>query len=151
VDWWWQVIAVLLWTGLAVTIIAAIAGVRLGWRGRRNLALGLLLFAALGTSAFSLIGGFSVGRFTAVIPVLLTSYMLAMDRGRLMTMAALVSALAVYIACSWVLSVLLFQGGIFELILGAWAIPLYAVAAVIAYVWSVGHPVVRRHSRTSEA
>ena len=97
-------------------------------------------------SAFSLIGGFSVGRFTAVIPVLLTSYMLAMDRGRLMTMAALVGALAVYIACSWMLSVLLFQGGIFELIFGAWAIPLYAVAAVVAYVWSVTHPVVRRHA-----
>jgi hypothetical protein len=72
--------------------------------------------------------------------------MLAMDRGRLITMAALAGALAVYIACSWVLSGFLFQGGVFELIFGAWAVPLYAVAALAACVWSVTHPAVRRHS-----
>jgi hypothetical protein len=139
-------LAVVLWTGLAVTIIAAIAGVQLAWRGRRNRALGLLLAAALGTAAFSLAAGFSIGRFTAVIPAVLTGYMLAMDRGRLITMAALVGALGIYIACSWLSTELIVRGLIFEMIFGAWAIPLYAVAAVMAYVWSVTHPVVRQHA-----
>lgn len=146
----YQLVAAGLWTGLALSIIGALAGVQLALRGHRNIALGILLAAALGMSAFSLIAGLSIGRFTAVIPALLAGYMIAMGRGWLITLAALVGAFGFYIACSWVFSVLLFQGGIFELIFGAWAIPLYAVAALAAFVWAFTHPVGRTHSRASE-
>jgi hypothetical protein len=143
-----QLLAAVLWTGLAICIIGALAGVQLAWRGHRKIALAFLLTAALGMSAFSLIAGFSIGRFTAVVPALLAGYMVAVGRGWLITLAALVGALVIYIACSWVLTALLFQGGIFELIFGAWAIPLYAVAALMAFLWSLTHPVVRSHSPT---
>jgi hypothetical protein len=139
-------VAAVLWAGLAICIIGALAGVQLAWRGHRNIALSFLLTAALGMSAFSLIAGFSIGRFTAVVPALLAGYMLAVGRGWLITLAALVGALVMYIACSWMLTALLYQGGIFELIFGAWAIPLYAVAALMTFVWSVTHPVVRGHA-----
>jgi hypothetical protein len=144
-----ELIAVVLWAALAFCVVAAVFGVKLARRGQRNTALGLLLMAALGTSAFSLIAGFSVGRFTALVPVLLTGYVIAMDRGWLLTAAALVAAIAAYVACSWMLTVLVFQGGIFQLIFGAWAIPVYALAALAAYGWSLTHPPAQRHSGSS--
>jgi hypothetical protein len=139
-----QLIAELFWIGFALCAIGIFAGVQLAWRGHRNAALGLLLVCALGTSAFSLVAGFSVGRFTALIPVLVTGYMFSMGRGWPIVTAGLVMALAIYVSFSWMLTDLMFQGGIFALIFGAWAIPTYAIAAFAAYAVSVTHPPAQR-------
>jgi hypothetical protein len=142
-----QLIAELLWTGFAICVIGIFAGVQLAWRGHRNAALGLLLACALGTSAFSLVAGFSVGRFTALIPALVTGYMFGMGRGWPIVTAGLVVALATYVSFSWMLTDLMFQGGIFSLVFGAWAIPTYAIAALAAYAVSVTHPPAWRAMR----
>jgi hypothetical protein len=139
-----QLIAELFWIGFAVCVIGIFAGVQLAWRGHRNAALGLLLACSLGTSAFSMVAGFSVGRFTALIPALVTGYMFGMDRGWPIVTAGLVVALATYVSFSWMLTDLMFQGGIFAFIFGAWAIPTYAIAALAAYTVSVTHPPARR-------
>lgn len=134
------VTAEVLWGILGLCLVAAAAGVLLAWRGHRGGALTLLFVAAVGILAFSLAGGFSVGRFTAVLPVLLTGYAVGMGRGPATVAACLLLAAVVYLAGSWVLTPAVTAGGVLALLFGFWAIPLYLVAAVAAFGWTALNP-----------
>ncbi len=136
----YQLVAVVLWGGFQLSVIALIAGVFAQHRHRRGLALTLLFFAVLGTLAFSFVGGFSVGRFTAVIPVLASGYVVGMGRGAAPVAATVLGAALTYVACSWLLTPLVLTGGVFALVFGFWAIPVYAILAVAAFGWAVAKP-----------
>lgn len=136
-------IAAILWGGFGLLVIAAAAGVVLAWRGQRGAALGLLLASSLGLLVFSAIGGFSIGRFTAVVPVLLSGYKAGMGRGRITVGACLLGAALLYIAFSWFLTPLVSTGGILSTVLSGWGILLYIVVAIAAFGWSVLHPPAR--------
>lgn len=132
----YQLIAAILWVGFQLSIIALIAGLLAQHRGRRTLALTLLFISVLGILAFSFVGGFSVGRFTAIIPVLVIGYVVAMGRGPAITASCVFAAALTYVAFSWLFTPLVLIGGGFSLGFGFWAIPVYAILALAAFVWA---------------
>ena len=93
-------------------------------RQGRGAALGLLFGSAVALLLFSFIAGFSIGRITAALPVLISGYMVAMDRDPMVVAAWLLAAAVFYLACSWLLTPLVRVGGVFAVVLGFWAIPL---------------------------
>jgi hypothetical protein len=129
----YQLVADALWSGFALSIVAAVSGVLVARHGYRGAALGLLFASALGTLAFSFIAGFSVGPFTALIPVLITGYMAGMGRGRRTVAECLLAATIVYLAASWLLSPV---GFVFV----AWPISLYLGTAIVAFGWALLRP-----------
>lgn len=129
-------IAGLLWGMFWLAIVAAIVGVVLRHRQRRGAALGLLFESAVALLLFSFIAGFSIGRFTAALPVLISGYMVAMDRDPMLVAAWLLAAAVFYLACSWLLTPLVRVGGVFAVVLGLWAIPMYFGVAFAALGWS---------------
>lgn len=132
-----ELTAALSWAGFQVSIIALIAGIIAHKRRRRSLALALLVLSFAGTLAFSFIGGFSVGRFTAAIPVLVIGYVLGMGRGPITLAGCMVAAGAVYFTFSWLLTPVLPISGLLAFVFGSWAIPLYAILGAIAFAWEV--------------
>lgn len=101
------------------------------------MALVLLVTAELGTLAFSFISGFSIGRFTAIIPVLLSGYVIGIGRSRVAVGAFLFGAAALSFFCSWLLTPVGFSGGLAALLFGFWAIPLYVVRPFRVLVCSI--------------
>lgn len=138
----YELLAAILWTVFAGCIVGLIAGVVVAQhRPQRRLALVLVLVSILGILAFSFIGGFSIGRFTALFAVLGIGYVVAMGRGPFVVAGCLVGAGLLYLACSWLLTDLVLRGGIYALLFGAWAIPTYAVLAVAAFFWAMTKPL----------
>lgn len=129
----YELAALLLWSGFGLSLIALIAGIAAAQTARRQAAIALLLVAELGTLAFAFIGGFSIGRFTAVIPVIVSGYVLAMGRSRQTVGACLIGAVVIYVVFSWLLTPLVLRGGMLALLFGFWAIPLYGVLAAFAF------------------
>lgn len=136
----YQLVAGVLWGGFQAAVIALIAGLIAQQRRRRGIALGLLLISFIGTLAFSYVGGFSIGRFTALIPVLVIGYVLGMGRGAASLVACLIGAVVVYAAFSWVLTPVGMAGGAVSFVFDAWGIPLYAILGVAAFGWAVARP-----------
>jgi len=136
----YELVAAILWGGFQVALIALIAGVLAHRRRRRGLALSLLLISFIGTLGFSFVGGFSIGRFTALIPVMVTGYVAGMGRGAAILAACLLGAGVTYMAFSWVLTPLGMAGGVFSYVFGAWALPLYAILGVVAFSLAVARP-----------
>ncbi len=126
-------IAELLWTGLGLAVIALGAGVALAHSAHRTVAIVLLAVAEFGTLSFSFIGGFSIGRFTALIPVLVTGYVMALGHSRLTVGACLIGSAVVYGLCSWWFIPLVLHGGVLAMLFGFWAIPLYGAFATFAF------------------
>ena len=129
----WAVVATVLWTSFAAALVGTAVGVTVVNRGRRLAGLSLLLASALVQLAFSFAAGFSIGRFTAAIPVLLIGTMLAVGRGWPAVLVAISASLAIYFACSWLLTPLEFEGGLLAWLFDFWAIPLYAVLALASF------------------
>jgi len=137
----YQLIAAVLWAGFGGCILALMAGLLLAQHpAQRSLALTLLFVAVLGTLAFSFVGGFSIGRFTAVIPVLVIGYMVGMGRGPGAVTGCLFGAAVLYVAFSWLFTPLVLTGVPFSFLFGFWAIPVYSILAVAAFVWAVRKP-----------
>ncbi len=136
----WLLAADVLWTGFALCLVASAASVLLARRGRRDPALMLLFIAVLGILASSYVGGFSIGRFTAAIPVLFIAYLVGMGRGGMVVAGCLVAAAALYVVFSWLLTPLVFAGGPLAVIFGAWGIPAYLVFAIAGFSWSLANP-----------
>jgi hypothetical protein len=136
----YQLIAAVLWGGFQLSIIALIAGLLAHHRKRRVLALTLLFISVVGTLAFFYVGGFSIGRFTAVIPVLVIGYLVAMGRGLAVTAACVLAAGLMYLAFSWLFTPLVLTGSAFSLVFGFWAIPVYAILALVAFGWAFAKP-----------
>ena len=132
----YQLIAAILWGGLQLSLIALIAGLLAQHRGRRNLALTLLLISVLGTLGFSFVGGFSVGRLTAIIPVLVIGYVVTIGRGPAAALSGVLAAALTYVAFSWLFTPLVLTGGPLAFVFGFWAIPFYAILALAAFAWA---------------
>lgn len=137
----YKLIAQILWGGFTASIIALMAGLLIAQhRERRGAALTLLFIAVLGTLAFSFVGGFSIGRFTAVIPVLVTGYVVAIGRGPTVVASCVVGAAVFYLAFSWLFTPLVLTGGVLALLFGFWAIPTYAIVALAIFGWAALNP-----------
>lgn len=104
---------------------------RVGYRYRRWLAF--LCFATIGGFAFSFIAGFSVGRFTALLPLLLTAFAITYGRSRLLQVAAYAAAVAIYIVLAWVIP---------EWV-GYWGIQIDLPLCLVGYLLAARFPLAR--------
>jgi hypothetical protein len=132
----WQVAADVLWTGFGLCLLAIVVALLAVRHGFLRLAWVLLFVSTAGTLYFSFLSGFSIGRFTAAIPVLTTAYALGIGRGAKATVVFLAAGVAVYVAGSWVLTPLEFGGGLLAWLFGGWAIATYAVLALLVFGWT---------------
>lgn len=126
-------IATVLWAAFTAAIVGAAVGLNWAFTDRRSSGLGLLFAITLMLLGFSLAAGFSIGRFTTAIPVLLVGAMVGVGRGWVAVLALLLVAAATYLACSWLLTPLMLEGRLPLWLFGAWAIPLYGLLALIGF------------------
>src|SRR5207248_10154895 len=69
-----------------------------------RLALAIFALATVGGFTFSFLAGFSIGRFTAVLPLMITAFAVTRDRDRRLQLAAQVVAIGIYVLLAWILS-----------------------------------------------
>ena len=77
---------------------------------RRGLAV--LSIATSGGFVFSFLAGFSIGRFTALLPLVLTAYAVTYRRPGIIQLAGHLAAIAIYVLLSWVLADRVYYWGI---------------------------------------
>ncbi len=116
------------WGMVAIFPLAGFAGGLLIERSYRP-AIVVFAVATLCGFAFSFLSGFSIGRFTALLPLILTAFAVTRDRAPRLQLAAYIGAVAVYLLLAWVFAEQIRYWGIqFEL-------PLCLVAYAIAFVF----------------
>jgi hypothetical protein len=72
---------------------------------------------------FSFLSGFSVGRFTAVLPLVVTAFAVTRDRNPRLQLAAQAAAIGIYILLAWILAAQV----------GYWGIQLELPLCLVAY------------------
>lgn len=123
------VLGLIAWGSLGVFLMAAALGAALLDRAYRP-ALLVLCAATVAGSVFSFLTGFSIGRFTSVLPVVLTAFAVTHGRRTILQLAALAIAFAIYYALAWIFPEKVGFWGIYiELMLCAAA---YGIAFVLA-------------------
>lgn len=124
------------WGSFALFFIGAFAGTILLERAYR-LALAIFVIATVSGFAFSFLAGFSIGRFTAVWPLILTAFAITHARGPRLQLAALVAAIGIYVLLAWIVAEQVHFWGIqFEL-------PLSLVAYAAALMFPPGRARAR--------
>jgi hypothetical protein len=96
------VLGVVAWGTLGVFGIGAVVGIPLLERRYRS-GLTVLFIATLGGFVFSFIAGFSLGRFTALLPLLLTAFAITFGRAALLLPAAQAAAIGIYVLLAWLI------------------------------------------------
>src|SRR5438132_12011731 len=86
----------LAWGLLALFLIGALAGMFFLERGYR-LALAIFAVATTCGFAFAFLSGFSIGRFIAVLPLVVTAFAVTRDRPPLLQLAAPIAAIPTYV------------------------------------------------------
>jgi hypothetical protein len=120
------VVATVAWGLFALFLVGAVAGTILIERTYR-LALAIFAVATVSGFIFSYLTGFSIGRFTAVLPLIVTAFAVTRYRDLLLQVAAQVAAIGIYVLLAWILAGwVLFWGIQIELPLcvGAYALAL---------------------------
>ena len=102
-----------------------------------HLALAAFAVATVGGFTFSLIAGFSIGRFTAVLPLMLTAFAVTRDRNPVLQLAAQAAAIGVYVGLAWIIAERVGYWGIHLML------PLCLVAYAAALVFPPGRTLPR--------
>ena len=93
---------IIAWLSLAIFVAASWIGIPLLRRAYRR-ALATLLAAVTGGFVFSYLGGFSIGRFTALLPLLLTAFAVTYGRAVQVQAAAHGAAILIYLLFAWLI------------------------------------------------
>jgi hypothetical protein len=102
-----------------------------------RLALIIFAVATVGGFTFSFLSGFSIGRFTAVLPLIVTAFAVSRDRDRRLQLAAQAVAIGIYIGLAWILAAQVGYWGIqFDL-------PLCLAAYAAALIFPPGRKAAR--------
>jgi hypothetical protein len=91
------------WASLIVFVAGAWVGAHFLERAYRP-ALSVFAVATLGGFTFSFLAGFSIGRFTAVLPLVVTAFAITRYRDPRLQLAAQAAAIGVYILLAWILA-----------------------------------------------
>src|SRR2546425_2202575 len=91
------------WLSFAVFFIGALAGTVLLGRNYR-LALAIFVVATVGGFTFSFLAGFSIGRLTAVLPLVITAFAVTHYRDPRLQLAAQAAAIGIYVLLAWILA-----------------------------------------------
>ena len=130
------VLFVIAWGLFALFFIGALAGILLIERAYR-LALAVFVVATVSGFTFSFLAGFSIGRFTAVLPLIVTAFAVTRDRDPRLQLAAQAVAIGIYVLLAWIVAEQVHFWGIqFEL-------PL----CLVAYAAALAFPPGRRAAR----
>jgi uncharacterized membrane protein len=115
------------WGLFGIFLIGAAAGTLFLERVYR-LALAIFAVATTCGFAFAFLSGFSIGRFIAVLPLIVTAFAVTRDRAPLLQLAAQIAAIAIYVLLAWIVDEQVHFWGIqIELPL---CLVAYAVAAI---------------------
>jgi len=102
-----------------------------------RLALAVFAVATVGGFTFSFLSGFSIGRFTAVLPLVVTAFAVTRDRNPRLQLAAQGVAIGIYILLAWVIP---------EQV-GFWGIQLELPLCLLAYAAALIFPPRRQAAR----
>ena len=114
-------LSVIVWASLGVFIVGLVVGATLLPSSYR-LALGILFVVTFSGFVFSFHTGFSIGRFTVVLPLVATAFAVTYARSWRLQVLAHAAALVTYVVLAW-------------LIIGiSWGIPIDLPICFLAYV-----------------
>jgi hypothetical protein len=131
-----SVLFAIAWGSLALFFIGAFAGTLLLERAYR-LALAVFVIATVGGFTFSYLAGFSIGRFTAVLPLLITAFAVTQYRDPRLQVAAQVAAIGIYVLLAWIL----------DEQIHFWGIQLELPLCLVAYAAALIFPPGRNPAR----
>jgi hypothetical protein len=121
------------WGSLALFIVGFAVGATFLERSYRR-ALAILAVATLGGFVFSFMAGFSIGRFTALLPLLVTAFATSRGRPAYAQVGAFAAAILLYVLFAWLLA----EDVPF------WGIHIELPLCVLAYVAAFVFPPSRR-------
>lgn len=124
------------WGSLALFLLGTLVGTLFLERAYR-LALAVFAVATVGGFTFSFLSGFSIGRFTAVLPLLVTAFAVTRDRNPRLQLAAQGAAIGIYLLLAWIIP---------EQV-GYWGIQLELPLCVLAYAAALIFPPRRKAAR----
>jgi hypothetical protein len=87
--------------------------------------------------AFSFLSGFSIGRFTAVLPLVVTAFAVTRDRNVRLQLAAQAAAIGIYILLAWII----------DAQVGYWGIQIELPLCLVAYAAALIFPPGRHAAR----
>jgi hypothetical protein len=100
-------------------------------------ALAVFALATVCGFTFSFLSGFSIGRFTAVLPLVVTAFAVTRDRNPRLQLAAQAVAIGIYILLAWIIP---------EQV-GYWGIQLELPLCLVAYAAALIFPPRRQARR----
>jgi hypothetical protein len=124
------------WVSFALFFIGALAGTVLLRRTYR-FALAVFVAATVGGFTFSYLSGFSIGRFTAILPLVVTAFVVTQYRDPRLQLAALTAAIGIYVLLAW----------IFAEQVHFWGIQLELPLCLVAYAAALIFPPGRNPAR----
>lgn len=114
-------LSVIVWASLGVFLVGLVVGATLLPSSYR-LALGILFLATFSGFVFSFLTGFSIGRFTVILPLVATAFAVTYARSWRLQVLAHAAAIVTYVVLAW-------------LIIGiSWGIPIGLPICFLAYV-----------------
>jgi hypothetical protein len=130
------VLGAIAYLSLAIFLAGALVGTLFLERAYR-LAVIVFIVATVAGFTFSFLAGFSIGRFTAVLPLVVTAFAVTRDRPVRLQLAAQAVAIGVYVLLAWLIPERVGYWGIeFEL-------PLCLAAYVVALIFPPGREPAR--------
>ena len=121
-------LSVLAWGTLGLFGVGTLIGIPMLER-RHRAALAVLFVATVGGFVFSFIAGFSLGRFTALLPLVVTAFAVTHGRSARLQLAAQATAVGLYILLAWLIPERIGYWGIHI------ELPLCTIAYGIAFVY----------------
>jgi len=95
------VLGAIAWGSLALFLVGTLVGALFLERAYR-LALAVFAVATVGGFTFSFLAGFSIGRFTAVLPLVVTAFAVTRYRDPRLQLAAPAAGIGVYVLLAWI-------------------------------------------------
>jgi len=129
-------LGVIAWGSLALFLAGTLLGILFLERAYR-IALVIFAIATASGFTFSFLSGFSIGRFTAVLPLVVTAFAVSRDRARRLQLAAQAIAIGLYILLAWVIA---------EQV-GLWGIQIELPLCLLAYAAALIFPPRRQAAR----
>jgi hypothetical protein len=133
-----SILGAIAWGLLALFLVGALVGTLFLERAYR-LALAVFLVATVSGFTFSFLAGFSIGRFTAVLPLVVTAFAVTRDRPVRLQLAAQAVAIGVYVLLAWLIP---------ERV-GYWGIQIELPLCLAAYVVALIFPPGREPARNA--
>jgi hypothetical protein len=124
------------WGSFALFSIGTFAGILLIERTYRPAVLVFVVATASGF-VFSFLAGFSIGRFTALLPLIVTAFAVTRYRDSRLQLAAQVAAIGTYVLLAWIIA---------EQV-GYWGIHLEFPLCLVAYAATFIFPPDRDPAR----